>query len=464
MHVQHELVTDPIPRLLRKLAIPAGTGFFFNTMFNVVDTFYAGRVSTAALAALSMSFPVFFLIIANGSGISTGTTALIGHALGGGNREEAHLLASQGISFAIANSILVTLTGLTCAPLLFRIMGAGGSTLSLAVSYVTPLFIGSVFFILNFVLNAILNATGDSRSYRNFLVCSFLANLVLDPLFLFGYAGFPPLGVAGISWSTVAVQIMGNCYLLKRVGQSGMLHGFRWWYLLPQRRSYLALAKQGFPSGLNVLTIASGIFVITWFIGRFGGSAVAAYGVGTRIEQLALLPALGMNVGILALVAQNSGAGKLERVTETIRLAYGSGIVLMLLGTGAIYMGAPFLMGLFTGDPAVLEAGVSFLRIECFALVAYAILYSSVSVLQGLKRPLFPLAIGLVRQVVLPVPVFFLFAEELRWGLFGVWWGFLAITWLGACVSLWFVGRVLDQLVGRRGALLTPRCQGSDLR
>ncbi|UFS72295.1 MATE family efflux transporter [Geomonas sp. RF6] len=453
MHVQHELVSHPIPALLRKLAVPAGTGFFFNTMFNVVDTFYAGQVSTEALAALSLSFPVFFLIIANGSGISTGTTALIGHALGGGNREEARLLASQGISFALANSVLVTIVGLLSAPHLFRIMGAGGTTLSLAVSYISPLFVGSVFFIINFVLNAILNATGDSRSYRNFLICSFLVNLVLDPWFLFGSAGIPPLGVAGISWSTVVVQFLGNCYLLRRVAKSGMLAGFRWWQLIPQGRAYLALAQQGFPSGLNVLTIASGIFVITWFIGRFGGSAVAAYGIGTRIEQLALLPALGMNVAVLALVAQNSGAGKVERVMQTIRLAYGGGSLFMLLGTGLIYLCAAPLMELFTSDPAVIATGVSFLRIECFVLIAYSILYSSVSALQGLRRPLFPLVIGMVRQVVLPVPVFFLFAESFGWGLYGVWWGFLVITWIAAVVSLWFVGRTVDSLVGRRGAL-----------
>jgi len=441
-----ELLKHPIPGLIRKLAVPTSIGYFFNTMFNVVDTFYGGRVSTEALAALSLSFPVFFLIIAIGAGISSGATALIGHALGAGDRVQARHLAGQTLSFGLVHGALVAVLGLLLAPALFALLGARGTVLDLALRYMGTIFTGSIFFLLNYVLNSILNATGDSRTFRNFLVTGFFLNLVLDPWFLYGGLGVPPLGLPGIAWATVAIQALGNCYLIFRVKQGGMLAGFRWRELIPSRHAYLELAKQGFPSSLNMMTVAIGIFIITWYVGRFGSEAVAAYGIATRIEQIALLPVMGMNVATLALVAQNNGARQMERVVQTISTALRAGIVLMGAGTVAVFLGARPLMKLFTEVDDVVEIGVSYLRIEAFVLIAYVILYTSVSVLQGLKRPVFPLVIGLMRQIVLPLPVFYFFAVGMGWGLVGIWWGILMVTWSAACISLFYVARLAATL------------------
>ena len=137
------MTTKPIGPLMRRLAVPVGIGFFFNTMFNVVDTWYASRLSTQAVAAVSLSFPLFFLIIAVGSGISTGATALIGHALGAGRREEAERYAAQTISFALLHGILLTIFGWVATPFIFRLMGAEGEYLALAVAYMGAMFCGS---------------------------------------------------------------------------------------------------------------------------------------------------------------------------------------------------------------------------------------------------------------------------------------------------------------------------------
>ena len=446
MNNSHDVLNEPIPRLLREMAIPTSVGFFFNTMFNVVDTFYGGMVSTQALAALSLSFPVFFLIIAIGAGISSGATALIGHALGAGDEAEARRYACQTISFGCIHGVLVSLLGLALAPRLFVLLGAQGEYLVMALSYMNAIFAGGLFFLVNYVFNSILNATGDTRSFRNFLVVGFFLNLLFDPWFLFGGLGLPAMGLAGIAWATVVVQAMGNGYLFTRVLKTGMLSGFAWRRLIPEGRPYRDLARQGFPSSLNMLTVAIGIFVITWVLSRFGKDAVAAYGIATRIEQLALLPVMGLNIATLALVAQNNGARQLARVTETIVTALKTGVTLMSVGTVTIYLGAGLFMGFFTRDPAVIAIGVAFLHIEAFVLSAYVILYTSVSALQGLKRPQFALWIGLFRQIVAPLPVFYLFANRLGWGITGIWWGVFLVTWTAACIALLFIRRTLRVL------------------
>ena len=451
MHEGYDLLKQPIPALIRKLAVPTSVGYFFNTMFNVVDTFYGGMVSTEALAALSLSFPVFFLIIAVGAGISTGATALIGHALGAGDLAGARHLAAQTLSFGILHGVLVTALGLSFTPYLFSLLGAQGAVLSLALDYMDAIFAGGIFFLVNYVLNAILYATGDSRSFRNFLVAGFFLNLGLDPWFLYGGLGLPAFGLSGVAWATVLVQALGNCYLFARVRRGGLLSRLHLSHLIPVPRSYRELARQGFPSSLNMLTVGAGIFVITWFVGRFGREAVAAYGIATRVEQIALLPVMGMNVATLTLVAQNMGAGQIERVLETVRTALKAGVLLMAPGTAAVFFCArPFMM-IFSRDATVIGIGAVFLRIEAFVLIAYVVLYTCTAVLQGLKRPLFPLAIGLVRQFLLPVPVFYLLSVVLGFGVVGIWWGVLLVTWTAAFVAFGYLVRTLSRLADGEG-------------
>lgn len=438
-----DLIHDPIPKLLARLAVPVGTGFFFNTMFNVVDTFYGGLISTQALAALSLSFPLFFIILAIGAGTSMGSTALIGHALGSGRREDAELYAAQAISFGIFHALLLMVCGLGTAPAIFRLMGASDEYLELALAYMNVIVAGSVFFVGNYVLNSMLNASGDTKSFRNFLVTGFFLNLVLDPWFMYGGLGVPAMGIRGIALATVMIQALGNIYLLGRVQRTGLLSGRSWRLLGPRREPFRRLFGQGFPASLNMLTVSLGIFVITWFAGRFGKEAVAAYGIGTRIEQIVLLPAMGLNVAVLSLSAQNFGAGKLARVRETLSRAVRAGLLMMAGGTVLVFMAAEPLVRLFTADPLVVAHGVTFLRVEALVLGAYTILYVNNSALQGLQRPAFALWIGLFRQILLPVPVFWLLAQGLGWGLPGIWWGVFLVTWSAAAVSLLYTRRVL---------------------
>jgi Na+-driven multidrug efflux pump len=167
------LITKPIPGLIAQLAIPASIGMFFNTMYNVVDTYFSGLISTEAIAALSLSFPVFFVILAIGFGISTGATALIANALGAGDEKKAQRYAIQSVSFTLLLSISLTLVGLFSAPFLFRLLGAGGTYLTSSLTYINIIFYGLVFFSLTYVLNAILAAQGDTKSFRNVLIIGF---------------------------------------------------------------------------------------------------------------------------------------------------------------------------------------------------------------------------------------------------------------------------------------------------
>jgi putative MATE family efflux protein len=445
--VTGDLTSGPIRKNLLRMAIPMSVGLFFNTMFNVVDTYYAGHLGTAALAGLSASFSVFFILTALVAGISTGLSALLANALGRQDQPAADRLTSNGLFLTLAVSAVLSIVGFAFSPLLLGLLGAEGEALNAGVRYVRGVYAGTIFFGLNACLNALLSSHGLTKPYRNFLVAGFFLNLILDPLFIFGWFGLPRLGTMGIAVATVICQLLGNLYLGYKVHRILGLDfsvlarkTFRW----AEQRAILA---QGLPSALNMLTIALGVFVINYFIYRFGNDAsTAAYGAAMRIEQLALLPALGLNAATLTLVGQNYGAGHLARVRETYRTSLSIGILIMTVGMVVIYPLAPTLIGLFNQDPQVVFEGVRYLRIEFLAFNAYIVLNICLSVLQGLKKPHYAIWVGVYRQIIMPLILFNLLGAVLGLGLVGIWWGIVFTTWTGAFGMLLFARRELARL------------------
>jgi putative MATE family efflux protein len=440
------LTSDPIPGLVKALAVPASVGFFFNTMFNVVDTYFAGLISTQALAALSLSFPVFFMIIALGGGVSTGTTALIATSLGAGDTDHARMMAVQGFVFGIMLSIVITAVGLFASGPVFSVLGASGQYLAMSVAYMNTIFWGSVFFVLNSMLNAVLNAQGDTRSFRNFLVLSFFLNCILDPWFMFGWLGFPALGVVGVALATVVCQAMGCVYLGFRVSRTGLMCRDCLHEIVPRPDAFLEILRQGLPTSLNFMSVGLGAFVITYFISAFGSQAVAAYGVALRIEQIMLLPSIGLNVATVTLVAQNRGARNFSRIVDTVRTALFYGGLFMAAGGAVLFFSAEPLMRLFTRDAAVVDVGSFYLRIASFLLFAYVVLYVNVAALQGIKQPGYGLIIGILRQIALPLAVFPLLTGAMGLGLEGIWWGIFVINWVAAAFTFFYARMRLKAL------------------
>jgi len=441
-----DLTTAPVPVLIRRLAIPAGTGFFFTTMFNVVDIWYGGRLSTTALAAMSLSFPVFFILLAIGTGVSTGATALIGNALGRGERDEARMFVLQALSFALLHALALTALGLVFLPHVFRFMGARGEYLSLALSYMNVIYAGASFFLLNFVMSAILNSHGNTRTYRNFMLCGFFLNLILDPWFMYGGLGIPAMGLPGIAFATILIQCIGNFFLFSQLSRTGAMQDFTLRELRPRWRYYRELFGQGMPAAMNMMTVTLGVFVITWFVGKFGQEAVAAYGIATRIEQIALLPVMGLNVSTLALSAQNFGAGRIDRIRTVLAVSLRYGFLLAFCGTVAALAFTVELMSFFTKDPEVIAIGTRFLRIEAFVFPAYVLLYICTSAMQGIKQPVFALWVGLYRQIAGPFLVFHVLTTVMGWGIMGIWWGIFAVTWSAAAIVVIYVTWIITKL------------------
>ncbi len=227
------LITDDIPKLIKQIAIPASTGMFFNTMYNVVDTFYAGLISTEAISALSLSFMIFFTVIGLGYGFSSAITALIGNANGRNKHFLASIYAHKGIFFMQMLAIILTIIGFITSPYLFKLLGASGAYLDTALDYMNVILAGTIFFMTNFALNAILMSRGDTKSYRNTLIFGFFANLILNPIFIYGFLFIPAMGIKGIALATVLIQLINISYMLFKVMQTKLIHFENFRYFMP---------------------------------------------------------------------------------------------------------------------------------------------------------------------------------------------------------------------------------------
>lgn len=430
---------DPIPRLVRQIALPASTGMVFQTLFNVIDTWFAGLISTEALAALAVSFPVYFLVIALMIGIGSGSSALIANAIGTGDKKQACRLFGQAILVALFAGMVVALYGVFFADQLFRFAGVQGEALDLAKIYLLPILMTSSFILLNGVCNGFLSAQGDTRSFRNALIFGTVLNAALNPIFIFGLGPLPALGVFGIALSTIMIQALQCAYLLTRAKRNDLGRIFQYRDLVPDPTSMAILLRQALPVAGQMLTTGIGLFAITYFMGRHGEDAIAAYGIALRIEQLAMLPLIGLNTAALSLVGQNFGAGLQDRVTTTARTALGYGLLGMAASAMLIWPFRIELMAIFATDQDVISLGAAYLSVAVLNFKAYALLTISSGILQGMKRPVFAMLVGLFRHLFGPLVVLWLLDPVLGFGLPGIYWGIFAIAWIGALTSVLYV-------------------------
>jgi len=440
------MLTDPIPQLVRAITLPASIGYFFNTMFNVVDTWFAGRISTDALAALGLSFPVFFVVIAVASGLSTGISSLIANAIGSGQSEEANRLATQSITFTAIVSAIITAVGILFSDDAFRWMGAAPEPARLATQYMVVIFAGSIFFNIVHVLNAFLVARGDTHSYRNVLIIGLLLNIALDPWFIYGGWGLPAMGFIGVAYSTILIQALSCVYLHHRVRQRFAMVPFSRSSLRLNRDVAADILRQSGPATLNMMTIGIGILVITYFVNEYGSAAVAAYGIATRIEQIILLPAIGLNMAVLAIAGQNNGAGQVDRVRETVRVALRFGLYVLIPGFFLMMVWPHHAMAFFTRDTEVIKIGSAYLRIAGLLIYAYVLLFTLTAALQAIKRPMYAIWIGIYRQMIAPVFIIYILSRYTDLGVWSVWISVAFTTWSAALFTIWFTKRTMTAI------------------
>ena len=431
------LVGEPIIDLLKKIAIPASTGTLFQTLYNIVDTFFAGKISANALAAIAKSFPLYFIIIATGVGIVSASNALISNSLGAKDDRTASLYVAQSLLYSVIVSILVTIVGLSFSDDLLKFMGSDQETIRLATDYLDIIFFATFIFLIQISLNGALNAQGDTKSYRNVLIVSFFLNIGLNPLFIFGFGPIPAFGIAGLAIATVIAQFLGLIYLAYKVYCCELKQYLSPQCFFPKINLIKDLTNQSVPMMMNMFMIGLGIYNILFFVSKFGYLAAAGYGSALRIEQILLLPVIGLNTAVLTIAGQNFGAKLFDRVDESYTKAILVGSSFMILAGVIVFLLADNIVSIFTDNQEVIDFGADYLKVAAFIGPVYPVFFITNALFQAIKKPIYTVIITFSRLVLLPfstmsVVVFVLNGSfrDLFLGLFFINWTFGILVFL----------------------------------
>ncbi len=396
------LTKDPIWYLLKKVTIPASVGSLFQTFYNLVDTWFAGRISAEAIGAIAKSFPIYFVIIAVGVGIGAATNASIGNLLGAKKTNQASLLVAQSVVFAIIISIIVTLFGLNASNFLLSVMGSDPQSIILTREYLDIIFYGTFIVMIQISLNGTLNAQGDTKSYRNVLIFSFFLNIILNPIFIWGYGFIPAFGIGGLAIATVISQLIGTIYLAYKVNSCKLRKYLYIQCFIPKLDLLRDLFSQAVPIMFSMLFIGVGIFNILYFIGQFGELATAGYGAALRVEQVFLLPVIGLNTAVLSIGGQNFGAKEYYRIKELYSKALLFGSSFMAVAGVILFFGAEFFVSQFTNNAEAIYHGAIYLKIAALIGPVYPVFFITTAVFQALKKPIYSLYLSILRLTALP--------------------------------------------------------------
>ena len=436
------ITSKPIIQLLKKIAIPASTGSIFQTLFNIVDTFFAGKISSDALAALAKSFPLYFIIISAGIGIVAGCNSLISNSLGQRNRFAALIYSHHTFIYSILLSIIITTLGILFSYDILKLMGSSSESVILAKKYTDIIFYGTVFFLILTSLNAILYSQGDTKTYRNVLIVGLFANILLNPIFIFGFLFIPAFGIAGLAISTILIQFFACVYLYYKVNQTTLKINFKTESFLIRKNFFLNIFNQCMPITFALFLVALGSYLILSFISVFGDEAVAGYGAAVRFEHIFTLPVIGLNTAVITIAGQNFGARRYDRVRETYKKATFIGFLIMCLSGIVIFLLSEFIISLFTNDLEVIKFGSNYLRIAAFIGPIYPVFFISHALFTSLKKTHYIFYSNLFRMVILPFIIIWIILNVYEGYFQDIFYGLLFMNWLFGAVVL-FVSRAL---------------------
>ena len=450
-----KLTKDPIWSLLRKVTIPASVGSLFQTFYNLVDTWFAGRISAEAISAIAKSFPIYFTIIAVGVGLGAATNALIGNSIGEKKEKTASLYIAQSLSFALAVSVIVTLFGLNVSNFLLGVMGSDANGIALTREYLDIIFYGTFIVLIQISLNGTLNAQGDTKSYRNVLIFSFFLNIFLNPLFIWGYAFIPSFGIAGLAIATVISQSIGTIYLAYKVNNCKIRKYLKIECFIPKFEFLKTLVNQAVPIMFSMLFIGVGIFNILYFIGQFGDLATAGYGAALRVEQVFLLPVIGLNTAVLSIGGQNFGAKAFDRIRELYTKALFFGCSFMIIAGIILFFGAEFFVSLFTDNIEAIKHGAIYLKVAALIGPIYPTFFITTAVFQAVKKPLYSLYLSIMRLTAFPFLSLW-YVINIRGGDYeDIFYTIMVTNWLMGIALLVFIGYFLNNVFKQKKPLFS---------
>ena len=399
------LTQGPVDKTLITLSRHMAIGIVSIILFNVVDTFYVGQLGAKELAAISFTFPVTMLVISLALGLSIGTSALVSRAIGSGNHDKVKRLTTDCLLLAFILVLLVALVGYLTINPIFTALGASPQQIALLHPYMSIWFIGVGLVVIPMVGNSAIRATGDTKTPSRVMMVAAGVNVVLDPLLIFGIGPFPRLELTGAAIATLisySMTLLFGMWVL--VCRENMLS-----FSLPRWEevwhSWRSLLKLALPAATTNMMAPLTIGILTHIAANYGDSAVAALGVGTRIESLAMIGVMALSSVLVPFIGQNRGAKKHSRVSDSIQFA----IKFTILWGGAICIllaiSAPIISRIFSDNAEVIQLTQIFLWVIPISYTGMGLIIVASATYNAFHQPKVAAALVFTRLFILMIPM-----------------------------------------------------------
>lgn len=432
---------DSISRLLLRFSLPATIAMAVMASYNIIDTIFVGRLGSEAIAALSVAFPIQMIIGALGIGTGVGTASLISRSLGAGRRADASIAAGQVFFLALLLGMAVTVPGLLFLRPLLLAFGATPEILELTAQYMVVIIPGTTFLMIMMTLNNVVRAEGNAMLSMRMMVITSLANIAMDPLFIFVLG----MGVQGAAVATFLAKILGSGMMLHYFlsGQSAL--SLRREYLRPRFPVILEIYRVGVPTMVIQVAGNFSLVLVNRILGGFGHVPIAVMGLMVRFQMFAFMPVVGISQGLLPIIGFNYGAKKPLRMREAMLKGMGAGAFFTTL-TGAAFFAFPqFFLSFFSSEPDLLAVGAGAVRIMVVLYPLLAPVIIAVSFFQAIGKGTPTLFLSLLRQFLVYIPCVLLLPRFC--GLSGIWMS----TPMADGISFLVVAAVLAAEMRRQG-------------
>lgn len=439
------LIEGDISQTLKRMTVPMIVGMIVLMSFGLVDTFFVSLLGTDELAAISFTFPVTFTVISLNIGLGIGTSAIIGRLQGEGNQDKARVYATAAVVLSTAMVGVLCLFGYATITPIFSLLGASEALLPLISDYMEVWYLSGVFLCIPMVGNSVLRACGDTKTPSIVMGLGGAINAILDPILIFGIGDFAGFGIKGAAYATLIGWFVGAVWIVYLLSIKRNLMVTRMLSIDEVVSSCKGILKIGLPAaGANMLTpIAGG--VMTAVVASFGAEAVAAWGVGNRLESFLSIVVLALSMSLPPFISQNVGAKRYDRVRDS----YGIAIKFVLVWQAMIFLlmlfFAPYIAQAFADEPSVAALISIFLSLVPLGYGMQGIVILTNSSFNAMHKPMAALLLSIIRLFVFFVPISYV--ASLFFGLNGLFAGTVVANFMMASVSyLWFK-RALENAV-----------------
>ena len=421
---------------LFSLAVPIILANILQTAYQLIDTFWLGRLGAYAVAAVSISFPLLFLVLSLGSGLTLAGTVLVSQYKGGEDQKMVDFNSSQTVSLIFFISLLLSVISYFAAAPLMTLIGAGPEIFDSSVSYFQVSSIGFVFLFMFFAFQSLMRGIGNVMLPVYIVFFTVLLNLVLDPLFIYGYGPIPGYGVAGAAMASVITQALSaaiGLWILFR-GKSGIRIQLS--HMKPHLFTLRRIVNLGVPASIEQSTRALGMTMMVVLVTSFGSEVVAAYGIGVRILSFIVIPALGLAIATTSLVGQNVGALKIKRAEKVANLS--SQVAFFgLTGMGMLlfFFAEPITAFFIPNDPEVIQDAAYFIKIMAPSFGLLGVQQVLNGVFNGAGFTKASMFISILNLWIIRFPLAYLLSNNTDLSYEGIWWAFPVSNAIAALVA-----------------------------